>query len=128
MAHTVPAEVAGEALLVPDAGLVGGDPFQIENFAATLLTSRFDIIAFDVSKFRRIDDVKGRSKAFIRLFVDPLTAQYASISGASKFAAMTPLELEKNCFVTTTSVSNPLPYFFWVATDILKIKIETCLQ
>ncbi len=89
--RVIPAEVAGEALLVPDAGLVGGDPFQIENFAATLLASRFDVVAFDVSKFRRIDNVKGRSKAFIRLFVDPLSAQYASISGASKFAAVTTL-------------------------------------
>jgi len=35
----LPAEVAGEALLVPDARLVGGDLFQIEDFSSTLLTS-----------------------------------------------------------------------------------------
>ena len=45
----IPAEVAGEALLVPDAGLVGGDPFQIKDFSATLLTSRIDIVDIDVT-------------------------------------------------------------------------------
>ena len=90
-----PAKVAGEALLVPDAALVGRDPLQVEHLPAALPAADVAVavavaVAFD-AELRRVDE-RRRTQRLVRLLVDPLPAEDATIARAAELAAVAALK------------------------------------
>ena len=76
---------------MPDAALVGGDPFEVEHLSTTLATA--DVVVADAfdAQLRRIDE-RRRSKPLCRLLVDPLPALVATVAGAAELPAVAALE------------------------------------
>ena len=86
-----PAKVAGEALLVPDAALVGRDPLQVEHLPTALPAADVAVaVAFD-AELRRVDE-RRRTQRLVRLLVDPLPAEDATIARAAELAAVAALK------------------------------------
>ena len=76
---------------MPDAALVGGDPFEVEHLSAALAAA--DVVVADAfdAQLRRVDE-RRRTQPLCRLLVDPLTALVATVAGAAELPAVAALE------------------------------------
>ena len=76
---------------MPDAALVGGDPFEVEHLSTALAAA--DVVVADAfdAQLRRVDE-RRRSKPLCRLLVDPLPALVATVAGAAELPAVAALE------------------------------------
>ena len=76
---------------MPDAALVGGDPFEVEHLSAALAAA--DVVVADAfdAQLRRVDE-RRRTQPLGRLLVDPLPALVATVAGTAELPAVAALE------------------------------------
>ena len=76
---------------MPDAALVGGDPFEVEHLSTALATA--DVVVADAfdAQLRRVDE-RRRTQPLGRLLVDPLPALDAPVAGTAELPAVAALE------------------------------------